>query len=51
MQQHDEELNTFENHWNDPEFLKKFAKPWLHRFEVQRIQRSMGLAKMLVAVP
>jgi hypothetical protein len=43
---HDMELDDFERHWNDQEFLKKFAKPSSGLIEVKETERSMILSKM-----
>jgi hypothetical protein len=43
---HGEELDDFEDHWNNPEFLMKFAKPSGRLLEMKRQERSMILTKL-----
>lgn len=41
----EEELNKFEDQWNDEEFLVKFAKPSSYLLQVKKIERSLVLTK------
>jgi hypothetical protein len=42
----DGDLDVFEDHWNDRDFLKKFAKPSPQLLQLKNVERSMILTKM-----
>lgn len=46
LQRQDEELNTFERKWNDPNFIQKYAKPSSTLLSMKNVERSMVLTKM-----
>ena len=46
----DEELDAFQAHWNDIDFLKKFAKPSARLLQLKNMERSMILTKMFTEV-
>lgn len=43
--QQDTELGDFEDKWNDPEFLAKFAKPSANLLALKKVERALILAK------
>jgi hypothetical protein len=47
VRQHAEELQMFEDHWNDADYLRRFSKPSPHLLELTKIERSLVLAKDL----
>jgi hypothetical protein len=42
----DEELAYFEDHWNDREYLKRFARPSAYLIQLKATERSLILVKM-----
>jgi hypothetical protein len=43
---HEDDLDSFERRWNDPDFLKKFAKPSGELLTLKNKERSLILTKM-----
>jgi hypothetical protein len=43
---HEEELNAFDEKWNDENYLSRFAKPSPHLLQLKAQERSMVLAKL-----
>jgi hypothetical protein len=46
VKRHEEELDVFADRWNDPEYLRKFAKPSGYLLQIKKTERSMVLTKL-----